>query len=172
MFESLGNFIRSHRQERNLSQERLAEMADISRGQLAAMERGENFSLQYLVKLANALELTELPVDGLRLCEVRPELDAVVRGAALVSSVKRLVAQIAATEGDLDDTAKAFDRLLDGALSPVGPTRAITEGAERMRKRPAADHGRIGAALREVASPHAKPSKRADPATTSRRRAR
>jgi transcriptional regulator with XRE-family HTH domain len=152
MFRSLGEFIRLRRQERNLSQERLAEMAEISRPQIAAMERGENFSLQYLVKVANALELTELPIDGLHLREAPPDLGLVVRAADLVNTARRLVAQIGGTLGDFDGVSTDLDGLIDRSLSPAGSTQAITDGAERMRRRPAGEHGRIAAGLHELGS--------------------
>jgi transcriptional regulator with XRE-family HTH domain len=183
MFESLGNLIRLRRQERNLSQERLAEMAAISRGQLALMEKGENVSLQFLVKVANALELSELPIDGLRLREAPPELHSIIRAADAVATVRRVLAQVAgqaaSSDEQLDDAEKVFDGLIDRALSPAGSTQAITEGAGRMRMRPAADHDRVAAGLRELASTKAPRTKRrADAAGTdtgtsaARRRAR
>lgn len=171
MFESLGNLIRLRRQERNLSQERLAEMASISRGQLALMEKGENVSLQFLVKVANALELSELPIDGLRLREAPPELDSMIRAADAVATARRVLAQVAGqaahTDEQLDAAGKVFDGFIDRALSPVGSTQAITEGAQRMRARPAMDHDRIAAGLRELASTKAPRTKRnADAAST------
>jgi transcriptional regulator with XRE-family HTH domain len=170
MFESLGNFLRLRRQERNLSQERLAEMASISRGQLALMEKGENVSLQFLVRVANALELSELAIDGLRLREAPPELASIIRAAHAAASVRQVLAEVAglAAEKDeeLDDAQKVFGALIDRALSPAGSTRAITEGAERMRGRPAADHDRIAAGLRELASN--KPPRAKRPATAVR----
>lgn len=182
MFESLGNLIRLRRQERNLSQERLAEMASISRGQLALMEKGENVSLQFLVKVANALELSELPIDGLRLREAPPELHSIIRAADAVATARRALAQMAgqaaSSDEQLDEAENAFGALIDRALSPAGSTRAITEGARRMRARPAADHDRIAAGLREIASPKAPRAKRGadagdtDARTAARRRIR
>ena len=164
MFESLGNLLRLRRQERNLSQERLAEMASISRGQVALMEKGENVSLQFLVKVANALELPELPIDGLRLREAPPELATIVQAAAAVLTVRQLLAEVAGQAADsdqqLDAAGKVLGGLIDRALSPVGSTQAITEGAQRMRDRPAADHDRIAAGLRELASGKKPPAKR------------
>jgi transcriptional regulator with XRE-family HTH domain len=176
MFESLGNFLRLRRQERNLSQERLAEMASISRGQLALMEKGENVSLQFLVKVANALELSELPLPGLRLREAPPELEAIILAADAVASVRAVLAQLAGKNEQLEVADKTLGALLDRALSPAGSTRAITESAERIRARPAADHDRIAAGLRELAStrpPRAKRSAaavRTDPGTGAARR--
>lgn len=170
MFESLGNFLRLRRQERNLSQERLAEMASISRGQVALMEKGENVSLQFLVRVANALELSELPLPGLRLREAPPELDSIIRAADAAATVRRVLAEVAGVAAGKDEQLEAAEKelgaLLDRALSPAGSTRAITEGAERMGTRPAADHDRIAAGLRELASP--RPARAKRPATAVR----
>ena len=166
MFESLGNFLRLRRQERNLSQERLAEMASISRGQLALMEKGENVSLQFLVKVANALELSELPLPGLRLREAPPELEAIILAADAVASVRGVLAQLAGQSEQLEDADKVLGGLLDRALLPAGSTQAITEVAESIRARPAADHDRIAAGLRELASTRPPRAKR--PATAVR----
>jgi transcriptional regulator with XRE-family HTH domain len=152
MFESLGNLLRLRRQERNLSQERLAEMASISRGQLALMEKGENVSLQFLVRVANALELSELPIDGLRLREAPPQLEAIVLAAAAVTTIRRQLAEVAGHDEKLGDAEKMLGTLIDRALLPIGSTRAITEAAEELSTAPAADHDRIAAALREAAS--------------------
>ena len=180
MFESLGNLLRLRRQERNLSQERLAEMASISRGQVALMEKGENVSLQFLVRVANALELSELPIDGLRLREAPPELATIVQAADAVITVRRLLAQMAGQAAgsaeELEAAGNVLGGLIDRALSPAGPTRAITEGAQRMRARPAADHDRIAAGLRELASGKKPPARRPAAAvrteTGARRRTR
>src|SRR5687768_13644125 len=94
-FQSLGTLIRLRRQERNLSLERLSKLAKVSRRQLSMIEEGRNFSLSYLVKVANALELTELPLDGLQLRPGPPELDAVVRAADAVAAAERSLAQAA-----------------------------------------------------------------------------
>lgn len=55
---SLGAAIRAARKEKGLSQEALAELADIDRSYLGGIERGEhNLAIMNLIKIADALEL-------------------------------------------------------------------------------------------------------------------
>jgi transcriptional regulator with XRE-family HTH domain len=54
-----GSIIREERQKRGLSQEYLAEMAEVSRAYLGEIERGEaNLSFTVLIKLSEALNMT------------------------------------------------------------------------------------------------------------------
>jgi transcriptional regulator with XRE-family HTH domain len=54
---AFGENIRSLREQKELSQERLAELAELHRTYVGAVERGErNVSLKNIVRLAKALE--------------------------------------------------------------------------------------------------------------------
>jgi transcriptional regulator with XRE-family HTH domain len=54
----LGESIRTHRKEANLTQEELAELADLNPKYLGEIERGENtVSLSALVRIAKALKV-------------------------------------------------------------------------------------------------------------------
>lgn len=54
----LGETIRTRREAADLSQEKLAELADLSRNYIGEVERGEtNVSIEALVRLAKALRV-------------------------------------------------------------------------------------------------------------------
>jgi transcriptional regulator with XRE-family HTH domain len=56
---ALGMAIRKRRIEKKLSQERLADLADLDRSYLGQVERGENsVAIHPLIRVANALETT------------------------------------------------------------------------------------------------------------------
>ena len=58
---AFGANLRSHREHKGFSQERLAELAELHRTYVGAVERGErNVSLKNIVRLAKALETEAL----------------------------------------------------------------------------------------------------------------
>lgn len=58
-FEILGSNIRALRTKKGLTQERLAELCDLHRTYVGAIERGErNVSLQNIVKISSVLNVT------------------------------------------------------------------------------------------------------------------
>lgn len=61
---SIGATIRAARLARGLTQQRAAKQANISRAQLALLEQGGNVSIKFLLKIANLLDLTNIPLDG------------------------------------------------------------------------------------------------------------
>ena len=164
MFEPLPDVIRLRRKQRNLSQEQLARMAGVSRRQLSLLEDGSNVSLVFLLKVAKALELTELQIGALRLRSARPELGSLIVAADAMATAKEVLGQYADLAGQLDGAAASIDALVDKALAPVGPMQArvdaIEEAAERLRKAPA----------RARTNPTPKPGSAAK--ATARRRAR
>jgi transcriptional regulator with XRE-family HTH domain len=177
-FQSLGILIRLRRQERNLSLERLSKLAKVSRRQLSMIEEGRNFSLAYLVKVANALELTEVPLDGLRLVAVAPELDAIVRAADAVAIAERSVAQAAEITEQLRDASLVLNglirRLLTPARAPAGMKEAVANALRLLESVPESERERVGETLRELAGgdrlPRTKPLAAATPAARKRAR--
>ena len=70
LLHALGHAIRQVREDRNLSQERLAELAGLHRTYVSSVEQGRrNLSVENIQKIANALgvSMTEL----VQLCEDR-----------------------------------------------------------------------------------------------------
>ncbi len=70
LLRALGLAIRQVREDRNLSQERLAEFADLHRTYVSSVEQGRrNLSIENIHKICNALgvSMTEL----IQLCEDR-----------------------------------------------------------------------------------------------------
>ena len=58
-FKSVGEKIRKYRKQKNLRQETLAEIVDLSANYIGMIERGEKIpSLESFVKIANALEVS------------------------------------------------------------------------------------------------------------------
>jgi transcriptional regulator with XRE-family HTH domain len=60
----LGATVRAARKARGLTQQGTAKAVDVSRAQLAGLERGANVSVKFLLKVAHHLELFDIPLDG------------------------------------------------------------------------------------------------------------
>jgi transcriptional regulator with XRE-family HTH domain len=79
----LGATIRAARVARGYTQQALAKRANVSRGNLALLEKGGNVSVSYLLKVADVLELGPLQFTGtnpsaLRVFELLQSLDLIV----------------------------------------------------------------------------------------------
>lgn len=57
LMEQIGEFVRHHRVQRNITQEKLAHDADISRSTLSLLERGEAVTLTTLIRVLRVLDL-------------------------------------------------------------------------------------------------------------------
>lgn len=60
----VGAFIRAARRARGITQQKAAREANVSRGQLALLEKGQNVSVKFLLRIARYLGLTTIPLDG------------------------------------------------------------------------------------------------------------
>ena len=89
---NLGNRIRAERQSRGITQEKLAEKADISLNFMSLIENGRNMSVDTLVKIAQALGVS---VDYLLSDSIPIETDSIVE-------------QIKLSLSDLSDDEKLF----------------------------------------------------------------
>lgn len=152
MFEPLGNLIRLRRLQRNLTQERLARMAGVSRRQLSLLEDGRNVSLLFLTKIAEALELTELPIGRLRLRSSQPELATIVRATDVLERLKQTLPTWATAADEITHAAAVLDELLGQALSPGVSAREIEQAAERLANLPAEERDAAGETLRSLAA--------------------
>jgi transcriptional regulator with XRE-family HTH domain len=175
MFEPLGDLIRLRRIQRNLTQERLAKMAGVSRRQLSLLEDGRNVSLLFLTKIAEALELTELPVGRLRLRSSQPELATIVRAADVLVRLKQSLPAWAAAAKEISSAADSLDALLERALAPDLSALDVEAFAENLRNVPAGKRKAVGETLRSLAERDAvarvqRPAPAAKPA--ARRRSR
>ena len=68
----IGEFIRRQRLERNVSQKELAISAGVSISSVAAIERGENISLNILIPLLRSLGALHMLADLLKEPEISP----------------------------------------------------------------------------------------------------
>jgi transcriptional regulator with XRE-family HTH domain len=181
MFEPLSDVIRLRRLQRNLTQERLAKLAGVSRRQLSLMEDGANVSLLFLTKIARVLELTEIPVGELRLRGSQPELTTIVRTAEALEHLKQNLPQWEATAAEIRAAAATLDELLEAALAEgATSSQEILESAERLARiavaeRIAAERAATAATLRTLgeqkpAARAGRPKSAASPARKQRSR--
>lgn len=163
MFEPLSDVIRLRRLQRNLTQERLAKLAGVSRRQLSLMEDGANVSLLFLTKIARVLELNEIPVGDLRLKGSQPELDTIVRAAEVLERLQQTLPQLEAMADEIRTAAASLDDLLKHAVTSGVSARDIQGSAEQLARLPAAERHAAAETLRALA--------RSDPSARAERKA-
>lgn len=56
LLQTVGNFVRHHRLNQNITQSQLAESANISRSTLSLMEKGEKITLPTLIQVLRVLD--------------------------------------------------------------------------------------------------------------------
>jgi transcriptional regulator with XRE-family HTH domain len=135
MFEPLPSLIRLQREAQGLTIDALCALAGVSRTRLIALEQGnDNISLELLVKIANALGITELRIGRLRMTPTTPDFDALVAAAEAIQTARKIVEQAAGGKEELDRVEGPVAAL----LAPV-ITRAPGVGSSQGG---AADSGR------------------------------
>ena len=149
LLAELGALIRAARLARKLTQQRAARAAGVSRRQWALLETGGNVSVAFLLKVAQSLELTTIPLSG----TVR-----VLRGSGEYNAFDLL---------DIADGVSGLaDRLRDFAITGLLPPServelkdapAIRAFLERHSELSAAGVAAIDRTLREIATEAAPP---------------
>jgi transcriptional regulator with XRE-family HTH domain len=151
MFEPLSDVIRLRRLQRNLTQERLAKLAGVSRRQLSLMEDGANVSLLFLTKIARVLELNEIPVGELRLKGSQPELETIVRAAEVLERLQQVLPQLEGMAEEIRTASASLDDLLERAITSGVSTRDIEGSAEQLARLPAGERHAAAETLRQLA---------------------
>jgi transcriptional regulator with XRE-family HTH domain len=171
MFEPLPTLIRSKRLESNLSQDALAKLAGVSRRQLALFEEGQNVSLKFLIKVARALRLTELPIAELSIRAVQPDLVAVVKAADVLARLRQRAHEWANAASEIDALSASLDEIINVPATARVSGSHVHESAARLEQAPASERHAASAALRPVG--HAEPAAAAPrPRSTVRRQRR
>ncbi len=161
---SLGVFIRVARMERGITQSQAARDAHVSRKQLMLLEKGENVSVKFLLRVARYLELKTIPLDGniqlvsgepgLNVLELVKDLDLLIAvaeharefafNAVLPASERRKLRDtpafrefVARHDGDSERLAAAFANLAEnvGADATVTSPRLSEERAAPKARR-------------------------------------
>ena len=149
MFEPLGSLIRLHRQAHGLTIDALAVGAGVSRTRLIALEKGhDNVSLDILMKIANALEIGELQIGGMRVVAATSDVKAIVAAADAVHAAQKVVEQAvktieqaAAARAELDQLSASVATLLEPVLH-AEPREVALPPVDPNAKRPAGGRGR------------------------------
>jgi transcriptional regulator with XRE-family HTH domain len=141
--------MRRERERQGLTLEQLARLAGVSRSRLSALERGEeNVSLEFVLKAAHALGMTELRVSGLSIAAAPPDLTVLVAAADAIETARKIVDGASSMRGDLDRVSASVSGLLDRVLTPLADP-GIAQAAARLASRE--DDQATARALRELA---------------------
>ncbi len=135
----LGDKMRAVRIARNLTLQRAARGADVSRGQLARLEEGNNVSVLFLLKLANYYQLDSLSFDSssqsanLDLVDVLRTLDLIERLVAHVRSLTVESALPVSKRRGLEDTRAVREFVNRHSTDPEGLAR-LTDAIARLER--------------------------------------
>ena len=112
MFEPLPALIRLQREAQGLTIDGLSALAGVSRTRLIALEKGDdNVTLELLVKLANALKMTELRIGGLRVTGATQEFKDGVAAAEALETLRKIG----------DQATREYERLAAPVAAMVAP---------------------------------------------------
>jgi transcriptional regulator with XRE-family HTH domain len=157
MFEPFSDLIRLRRKQLNLTQEKLAKLAKVSRRQLFLLESGRNVSLLFMTKIADALGITEIPIGGLTAPVAPPALDPLVRAAETVQTLKLAGHTWTEAAGTIDGTAATLDELIASRMARRPSTAAVDEVTNRLANLPPEAQQALAETLRILAGSHPVP---------------
>jgi transcriptional regulator with XRE-family HTH domain len=138
---SIGATIRAARLARGYTQQALARKAGVSRGNLVLLEQGGNVSIRYLLKLADVLELTDIPLGGdvqltsgnqkgLNVFDLLESLDLIAALAEHLRGFAMNAVLPPSERGELKDTAvlkKLAAKHLSNPRGTEGPAKAFVQ---------------------------------------------
>jgi transcriptional regulator with XRE-family HTH domain len=128
MFEPLSDLIRLRRRQMGMTQEKLAHLAKVSRRQLSLLEDGHNVSLVFLTKVANVLELTDIPVGNLRLFSAPPTLGPMIRTAEVVEILREAFESLGVNVEKIRGASATLNELVAEALAPPAASTGPGDG--------------------------------------------
>lgn len=163
MFEPLGDVIRLRRQQLNLTHVQVARMAKVSRQQLSLLEDGHNVSLLFLTKVANALEISELPVGHLRVFSAPLELTALIRAAEAVQDLKQAGEIWREAAATIDRSGATLEELVTRVVAGP-PVTKEAEAADWLARLPVPAQEALAETLRLIAGPETAGKGHGDPA--------
>ncbi len=135
MFEPLPALIRLQREAQGLTIDALSALARVSRTRLIALEKGtDNISLELLVKIANALQMTELRIGGLRVVPAEPDFKALVAAAEALATARRIVDQASDARAELDRASGPVAEFLEPVITRPDP--AVASAGHSVRAKP------------------------------------
>jgi transcriptional regulator with XRE-family HTH domain len=135
MFEPLPALIRLQREAQGLTIDALCALARVSRTRLIALEKGvDNISLELLVKIANALQMTELRIGGLRVVPAAPDFKALVAAAEAVATARKIVEQASDARAELDRASAPVSELLHPVITRIDPAATSAAGPVRAKR--------------------------------------
>ena len=127
MFEPLPTLIRLQREALGLTIDALSALAGVSRTRLITLEKGDdNISLELLVKVANALQMSELRIGGLRVTAATQNFKEKAVAAEAIEVARKVAQQAAGALAEIDRVAGPVYE----ALAPVITKRVPASGAE------------------------------------------
>ena len=139
---TLATIVQAARRKKNLTQQRAARAAGVSRGQWAALEQGANVTVDFLRKIAPVLELAEIPIGGGLSMSCGSPVDS-MKLLAIAELIEQhaealrhlAMASILATDRQLDDTNAMAAFVADHETMDEEEGRRLERASREMSER-------------------------------------